>query len=216
MEVPSRRPPGHVLTSIALLLVVAARPSPAQQAGAIAGEVVEAGSRRPIAGAQVFAQGTALGAITDEAGRFVIPNVQPGRIALRAEMTGYRTGEQRVDVPAGASAVADFALVAEIFQLDEVVVTGTAGSARQREVAHAIEEVVVDQIVEPVPTVDDLLESRVPGLSVRPSCRVAGKRGASSPPSPDGSAGGCARRVNPSLPRDQARGSPAAVRRGKA
>lgn len=119
-----------------------------------------------MAGAQVVVPGTVVGAITDEAGAYHLSGVPIGEIEIRVEMLGYTAAEKRVSVAGGRATTADFELVPQVFYLDEVVVTGTAGSARQREVAHSIDYILPGQVAEPVADVDDLLAARVPGLNV--------------------------------------------------
>jgi outer membrane receptor protein involved in Fe transport len=49
-------------------------------------------------------------------------------------------------VGAGETAVADFALRTETINLDELVVTGTAGSARRREIGNTVAVITADEI----------------------------------------------------------------------
>jgi len=69
------------------LLVTAAAPLPAP--GRVAGWVRDQAGA-PIQNAQVFVVGTALNAITDSNGHYLIAGISPGQIDLRAAFVGYR------------------------------------------------------------------------------------------------------------------------------
>ena len=66
----------------------------AQQGGNIVGTVRDAETGRPLESAQVFIEGTGVGALTNAAGRFLLVNVPFGDVSVRAELVGYRTSSQ--------------------------------------------------------------------------------------------------------------------------
>jgi hypothetical protein len=81
---------------ITLVLAVAALVFPRMataQTGKITGVVTDAGSGQPIEGAQVFVQGTGLGAVTGSNGRYFILSVQPGVYTVAARRIGYQSVE---------------------------------------------------------------------------------------------------------------------------
>jgi TonB-dependent SusC/RagA subfamily outer membrane receptor len=161
-------------TLLLLLASAGTASAAAQETGSLGGRVVEAETGRPLLSAQVFIPGTGAGTLTDQSGEFVLEDVPPGQAVVRVELVGYGTLEKGVTVASGQTASVDFELRPEIFQLDEVVVTGTAGMARRREVGHAISTIVPDQAAEPVATMDNLLAAQAPGLVVLPSSGMAG------------------------------------------
>src|SRR5262245_5654923 len=60
------------------LLAFAVASAPAQEAsGRIAGTVTDAESGRPLAGAQVYLDGTTVGVLTSSEGRYTLANVRP-------------------------------------------------------------------------------------------------------------------------------------------
>ena len=129
----------HFLAAIAIARSSAsARLAAAQaQTGTVTGTVTgEVG--QPIAGAQVALVGTGLGTATNANGKYTIVNVPAAQYRIRAQMIGHRPVENAVTVTAGATATQDFVLKRQVVALDEVVVTGTAGAARQREVGNAV------------------------------------------------------------------------------
>ena len=138
----------------------------AAQTGRIAGRVTESATGRAVVGVQISLGNTGLGAITGADGTYSILNVPPGAYSVNAIRIGYKLVNQSVTVASGQTATANFALATEVLGLDEIVVTGTAGAARRREVGNSISQINLAQITEPIQNVDALLQARVPGMSV--------------------------------------------------
>lgn len=138
----------------------------AQQEGVVTGQVLSADTNRPLAGAQVFVQGTSLGALTDPGGEFSIANVPSGDAVVRAQLIGYRPEERTVAVTADETVAVDFALSESAVALDEVVVTGTAGATRRRAVGTSLASINAEALTEaaPITNFDQLLQGREPGM----------------------------------------------------
>lgn len=142
------------------------------QTGSIAGRVVsEAGA--PIDGAQVYLVGTTLGTRTSANGRYTIVNVPPAQYRVRAQMIGFRPVDQTVTVAAGQTVTVDYSMKQQAISLDALVVTGTAGSARAREVGNSISQIEL-ATVQPPANVGTLLQGRATGVTVMPSSAAAG------------------------------------------
>ena len=135
--------------------------------GSLTGLVTDAGSGRPLSAAQVFIDGTGLGGLTNASGRYLIINVPAGTHTLRVELIGYTAAAQEVTVTDDQATTADFGLNEEVIDFDEIVVTGTAGQARRREVGNAIEQINIAEVAEPVNDVGALLQARVPGARIQ-------------------------------------------------
>ncbi|HUE95343.1 MAG TPA: TonB-dependent receptor plug domain-containing protein, partial [Longimicrobiaceae bacterium] len=147
----------------------------AQARGTVAGRVVEAESLRPIEAAQVFIAGTGQGTLTNADGRYVIVNTPAGTHDITVARLGFRSATQVVTVTADATGVVDFQLSGEVLGLDEVVVTGTAGQARRREIGNSISQIITeDEIFARPADVEEMLQSRVPGVSVTLTSGVVG------------------------------------------
>lgn len=138
----------------------------AQQQATVTGQVVGARGGNPISDVQVYLVENQRGVLTGANGRFLIVNVAPGTYTIRAERIGYATTEQSVDVQGGSPAVVNFRLEDEALGLDEIVVTGTAGQARRREVGNSINQLNVADMPSPPSNVDQLLQGQAPGLTV--------------------------------------------------
>ena len=90
--------------AVAAMLLCMASPGLAQDAGTIAGIVVDAASRAPIPSAQVQIVGTTRGVVTGDDGRFRIAGVRPGSYQVRVLRLGYSAASQTVNVTAGGTA----------------------------------------------------------------------------------------------------------------
>lgn len=157
------------VTALALALIeaVAVPTSLQAQEATIIGRVVEANTGQPLGQAQVSIPTLRIGALAESSGRFTIRNVPAGTHTVRATRLGHRTVDQTVTVAPGETVTVDFELAAQAIALDEVVVTGTAGQARRREVGNQITQLNVQDMAEPVRDVGSLLQGRVAGAMIR-------------------------------------------------
>jgi len=156
-------------TGLGVLLVwgAALSPAAAQQVGSLVGEVRAEDTGRPIPGAQITVAGTTIGTLTRADGTYIVLNVPAGPATVRVEFIGYGAQERTVDVRPGEPTRVDFTLGMEAIGLDEIVVTGTAGQARRREVGNSISQLSTATIeTAPVRTPQDLLTGRIAGVTV--------------------------------------------------
>jgi len=136
------------------------------QTGTVTGVVTDARSVAPVSAAQVHIPGLQVGTLTQANGRFLLLNVPPGTHTLQVIRIGYRTETQEVTVSAGQASEVNLSLTEDALELDELVVTGTAGQARRREVGNQIVQVNIDEVAEPVTNVGQLLQGRVAGARI--------------------------------------------------
>ena len=134
--------------------------------GTITGTVRNTLPGVPLANAQISIPGTTLGAITNANGAFTLTAVPAGTQVVRARLIGYQPTERTVSVTAGATATVAFALPVSAIALDEIVVTGTGGSARKREVGNSIGQVKVSDVPEVPTNLSQMLSGRVAGVTV--------------------------------------------------
>lgn len=161
--------------------------TPAASLG-IWGQVTDSSGRRPLAGAQVMVQNTSLLATTNDSGFYGIRGVPAGRHTVIARLIGYAPVTREVEVPAADVVRLDFALRSTATRLNDIVTTAT-GEQRRLELGNDITVINADSIVrtQPIHTVTDLLEGRVPGLVVQRTSGAPGDparlrlRGTSSP-----------------------------------
>ncbi|MBX6330632.1 MAG: TonB-dependent receptor [Gemmatimonadaceae bacterium] len=155
--------------------------------GEIVGRVTDSSTAEPLEGAVVTVRGTGLRAVTSRDGYYVLRPVPAGAQTIVARHLGYMLATQQVTVPDGGQLRVDFALRMGMTRLQDVVTTAT-GPKRRYELGNDITLIAADSITatEPVRSVTDLLETRVPGLVVMHSSGAPGDpsrlrlRGASS------------------------------------
>ncbi len=166
----------RILAAVAVASLLSLRAVPlAAQTGTIQGKVTSLTTAAPIAGAEVTISGINVGTRTGVDGSFTLLNVPVGLRELRILAIGYKVVTLRLTVNADATSTATVQLAASVLQLDAVVVTGTAGQARVREVGNSIAQVNLSQIKDPPANMDQLLQARAPGLSVMQTSAMAGE-----------------------------------------
>ena len=113
----------------ALVVVVWQSPSTIQaltSGSRIRGQVLDAKTGEALAGANVWVEGTQLGAAADVRGWFEIGQIPPGRYTLRVSMMGYRTAVlKHVQVPEHSNTPLVVRLRPAVVQLEPVVVSAT-------------------------------------------------------------------------------------------
>ena len=159
--------PGRGLLFGVVVAVTVLLPNPAAgQEGAITGQVRHARTDAPLDGVQVYLDEGEIGGLTRDNGRYRLTGVAPGTYTLRAERIGFEAGTRRVTVEAGGSATVDFRLREAALNLDQIVVTGTAGGSQARAIGNPVSQVSLAQVTEvaPAQNIQEMLSSRVPGL----------------------------------------------------
>ena len=150
------------------LLAIAVGPGlVAAQQGTVTGRITDADSGQPLSSAQVFIQGTNIGGLTNQDGRFLVLNVPVGERDVSAVLLGYAPQTFTVTVTEGAAAQQDFVLSISAIALDAVVVTAT-GEQRKVEIGNALGSINVDEVlrVAPITNMSDLLKGRTAGVVV--------------------------------------------------
>lgn len=156
--------------AFAVLALVAtatlARGALAQSAGTIRGTVTDSANLRGIPGVQVSVVGSARGAVTNDAGQYVIRGVPAGSATLRAQRVGYTPLSRAVVIQGGDTLTENLVLRAVAVQLSEIVSVGYGTSSRH-EVSSAIASVDSAAISNmPVAGVDNALQGKVAGVQV--------------------------------------------------
>lgn len=136
------------------------------QTGQITGTVSTANTGAPLGEVQVYLVGEELGSLSRADGRFLILNVPVGSYEVRAERIGYETTTQSVQVTSGGTTTVEFRLPEQALGLDEIVVTGTAGASRRREIGNAISQINVADVADRPISTTDLLQGAAPGVDI--------------------------------------------------
>jgi hypothetical protein len=158
------------LSAAACVLLVLATLSHAAaqqpQLGRITGRVSDATTGAPLSDVQVYLVGADMGGISRANGSYVIINVPAGSYELRAERIGLAPVTRQITVTAGGSLEENFQLSAQALGLDEIVVTGTAGAARRREVGNLVTQINTVDIPDRPMQVTDLLTANGSGIEI--------------------------------------------------
>ncbi len=125
----TRRTLAGVATALALGLVPLAAHA---QTGSIVGQVTEASSGQPLAGAVVAVEGTGHLALTNDAGRYGLQGVPAGARTVTVEMVGYAAQRMQVTVAAGQTTVLNLVLRPAAVELDELRLRAGQPQALQR------------------------------------------------------------------------------------
>lgn len=136
----------------------------AQQTGSVRGRVVMTGTGTPIGSVQL--QLGTRGAQTNDVGAFNFVNVADGSYTLQIRMLGYERITRSVTVANGQTVELTIELKRNALSLDQMVVTGTVGAARRREVGNSISQIDVTSLPEVPTSVDNLLQGKATGLTV--------------------------------------------------
>jgi TonB-linked SusC/RagA family outer membrane protein len=127
----------------------------------VTGTVTDASTGEPLIGVNVIIEGTTIGVITDNDGKFSI-DVPDRNAVLQISYVGFVTQGIAVD----GMTVIDVALISDIRALEEVVVTGY-GSVRKTDLTGSVSSIKPDQIVQmPLQRVDQAIQGRATGVYV--------------------------------------------------
>ena len=137
-----------------------------QETGRIVGRVTAEETGAPISAAQIYLPALQLGSLSRQNGSFLILGVPAGTHEVRVERIGMTSATQQVTVTADGVVVANFQLSTEALGLDEIVVTGTAGAARRREVGNTINQITVADVPVRAIQAAELLVSAAPGVQL--------------------------------------------------
>ncbi len=154
-------------SAMAALLLTLTSPLAAQQVGTVVGRVIDGATSQPIAGAQAVVVGTQMGRVSNNRGVFNIPGVAVGPQRVRVLMLGYGEATRDVVVQAGAVVTVEFELFEKPLEMDALVVTGTPGAARRREIGNTIAQINAGQLQDsPILTPADALQGMAAGVQV--------------------------------------------------
>lgn len=147
-------------------LFIAGVSSAALAQGTVQGTVTDA-EGEPLPGVNVVIPELDLGAATGVDGSYVIADVPTGEHTVEARFVGFQPAQEQVTVEDGETSVVDFALRESTMEMDEIIVTGTGGNARRREIGNSIGQIDASKI-EATPTANfgDLLQGRTAGATI--------------------------------------------------
>jgi len=148
----------RILISILVFLTLSVQLALSQTAGKIAGQVYDKKNHEPLAGANVFLEGTNLGASTDLEGSFYVLNVPPGTYTLTVQIMGYGTMKiNNLRVSVNRTAYVDAGLKEEMLEGEEIVVQADKMSSKKDQTG-SMKAISSDQIeAMPVENINDVV-----------------------------------------------------------
>ena len=146
----------------------------AQAVGTVEGKVTEAGSGRPLAGAQVFVAGTTVGGVTNDRGEYRITAAPARQVELRVRLIGYSPINRTVVVTAGQTVTQNIEVGVSALQLEQVVVTGTGAQVQVKKLGNTIATIQPPAFAA-ISTPSQLLQGRDAGVSILPASGIAGE-----------------------------------------
>ncbi|MGH7636676.1 MAG: SusC/RagA family TonB-linked outer membrane protein, partial [Gemmatimonadaceae bacterium] len=148
----------------------------AQETATVHGVVRDAGTGTPISDVRLTIDGTNLQSSTDVRGAYRITGIRPGSVTLVVRRIGYKAAEIQLTLAAGQTLENNPQLTTSAISLDEVVVTGTAGEQTRKAQAATVADNDVSDLIDvaPVKSVQQILQSRVTGVSVTSASGSAG------------------------------------------
>ena len=142
-----------------------------QSSGQIEGTVSDALTHEGLSGANVWIEGTGLGAASNLSGKYFIAKVPAGNYTLVVRYIGYRGARVQVEVKPNETTIKDFALQAEAIEGEVVIVTaqakGQQGAINQQLSSNTITSVVSSEKIHELPDASAATAlSRLPGVSL--------------------------------------------------
>ena len=157
-----------------LVLLFAVQMVLAAPSGKIRGRVVDAENGQALPGANVYLQGTNIGAATDIRGEFVILNVPPGPYTLVVNYIGYGAKEVDIRVLPNETVTQDIQLDYKVLTGEDVVITaqarGQTEAINQQVSARTVKNIVSATKIQELPE-SNAAEAvgRLPGVSLERS-----------------------------------------------
>ncbi len=133
------------------------------QTRVVTGQVTEASSGAPVDGARVAVRGTNISVLTRADGSFTI-GVPSGSVELTVSRIAYKRAA--LTVASGASSI-DVTLELDVFNLEEIVVTGRGTGIERRNLANAVATVTGEQVTRvTAQSIEHALQGKVAGVDV--------------------------------------------------
>lgn len=162
----------HRFIGFSVLLITLSIQAAAQQA-TVKGKITDE-KGEPVIGAAVSIDGTTKGVASDLEGNYLLQVPATGKIAIIINSLGFEKTKRSITISEAKEYTLNVSLGAGAVQLKEAVVIGY-GTEQKRDVTGSISTIKSREIAaNPVPSVDNALQGRIPGLQVQSSSGVAG------------------------------------------
>ncbi|HVT83559.1 MAG TPA: TonB-dependent receptor [Chitinophagaceae bacterium] len=137
----------------------------------ITGQVVNAATGKPIAGASVVVNASNKGAVTDENGNFSVNVPAKGKVTLAVSFTGYTLQE----IPVTTENNLLIKLTEEVKELSDVVVVGY-GTVKKKDLTGAVASIKTEDIVRSNPTnAEKAMQGQFAGVNITKASNLPGQ-----------------------------------------
>jgi TonB-linked SusC/RagA family outer membrane protein len=137
----------------------------------ITGRVTNSQTQGGVPEATVSVIGTSIVAGTNNQGNYVL-NAPAGDVGLVVRAIGYK--RQQIAVPA-SQPTADFSLEPDVFNLEEIVITGQATGQERQNLPNAVATVSSSELNRaPAPTLESALQGKIPGAYIQANSGAPG------------------------------------------
>ena len=143
-------------------------PGDALAQGTVTGLVTDSRTGQPMVAAQVSLEGTQVGGLTNNSGRYLIAGVPVGTHTLEVQRIGFTTVTREVTVTAGGTAVVDVEMTEQAVALGQIIVTGVAGGTERRAIGNAVSTLSTEALTlrTDIENMQQLLHGRTPGVTM--------------------------------------------------
>jgi TonB-dependent receptor len=160
-----------------LLLIFASILSAQEKFGRIQGVVTDSTTGEALYGANIWLDGTSLGAATGLEGEYKITQIHPGTYKIIVRYIGYEQRVFNIEIKEGKTLQLDVALASQVIEGEEITITaqalGQKEAINQQLTSKTIKNVVSSERIHELP--DDNAAtalSRLPGLSLMSGDKV--------------------------------------------
>lgn len=162
----------HLFLLLFALLYVSDAFAQAQRSeGTLSGYVLDKKSEERLPSVTIFVKGTSQGTSSRSDGTFVVKNIPEGKQTIVAQYVGYKPREVNVTIDPGKETEIRFDLEEDMFNLEQVVVTGTRTPHFVKNVPIRTEVVTSQSLrTKNAQNIFEALEA-VPGLRVESQCQ---------------------------------------------
>lgn len=159
------------LLLLTLFYVSAAFPQAQKSEGSLSGYVQDKKNEERLPSVTIFVKGTAQGTSSRSDGTFVVKNIPEGKQTIVAQYVGYKPQEIDITVESGKNNEIRFELEEDMFNLEQVVVTGTRTPHYVKNVPIRTEVVTSQSLrTKNAQNIFEALEG-IPGLRVESQCQ---------------------------------------------
>ncbi|HUG01192.1 MAG TPA: carboxypeptidase-like regulatory domain-containing protein, partial [Longimicrobiales bacterium] len=160
------------LGALALAMLFAA--SAEAQTGRLTGIVTDAQTGEPLSGVQIFLEGTGIGTLTAENGRYFLLNIQPGTYTVGAQLIGYsQARRENVLIAVDIARQLSFELQTQAVGLEEIIVEAEQVPLIETRATGTKDIITVQEIQNlPITTINEALALRSGFLDVPANTEV--------------------------------------------